>query len=63
MTFSPSAVSSTISSAAGKPAAAGAVRSRSGKYISERCATYISATKPPKQATAMRSHLSKAMAD
>ena len=33
--------------AASRPRRA-AVRCRSGKYISERCATYISATKPPK---------------
>ena len=45
ITFSPSAVSSTTSCACGRPAAAGAVRTVSGKYISERCATYISAAK------------------
>ena len=43
ITFSPSAVSSTTSSACGSPAAAGAVRTVSGKYISARCAKYISA--------------------
>src|SRR6516225_7170732 len=43
MTLSPSLVSSATSWASGKPAIAGGVCSRSGKYISERCATYISA--------------------
>jgi len=37
---------------------AGGVRSRSGKYISDRCATYISATSPPNAAAAPMSHLS-----
>jgi hypothetical protein len=35
----PKAVSSTASSASDKPIARGAVRRRSGKYCSERCAT------------------------
>ena len=37
ITRSPSAVSSTTSSASGRPAAAGAVRKRSGKYCIARC--------------------------
>jgi hypothetical protein len=41
---------------------AGGVRSRSGKYISERCATYISAMSPPKAAADTMSHSSSAMA-
>src|SRR5829696_4101289 len=46
ITRSPSAVSRTTSSASGKPATAGAARVVSGKYISARCAKYISATSP-----------------
>src|SRR5215470_14899986 len=41
---------------------AGGVCNRSGKYISERCATYTSATSPPNAAAATMSHSSSAMA-
>jgi len=48
--------------APGKPAAAGAVRAVSGKYISERCAKYISATNPPNRTSAPSNHFSNVMA-
>src|SRR5262249_41525252 len=62
ITLSPSFVSSATSWASGKPAIAGGVCSRSGKYISERCAAYTSATSPPNTAAATMSHSSRAMA-
>src|SRR5262245_58519364 len=55
ITRSPSAVSSTTSSASGRPACVGAVRRDSGKYISERCAKYITATRARSTTTPMSS--------
>src|SRR4029077_4761005 len=64
ITRSPPELSSTTSSASGRPAAAGGVRARSGKYCSARWPRYTRRSRPQYPAsTMMRSHLSMGVTD